>query len=619
MKIVSSNVSVLESTRKDFETLIGSANSSNEDGIRTKEIKPTKVRKHRLKKHGKHRTGKESMELVELNPVSNKPDLQHDMGKFSSSHTNPTFWYEDENDSSAVSSKSSMCSTNSETLRHEPSQKETSSPSNGQPTSAKQAEVMIHKNPSLIQNSSDDEDSGDEPNKSASVINSKSSPSVSLPQSLISSKKKNKRRKLSSQILDKEEISGQSTNLQESEKNSIGDETKNTSPLAGQASKLKLVVHRSDRLILDHSKTQPLVIVHVVSRKTCRYIVNNGIPIPPQFTGAPIQKTPSTHPEWNQEMFFEFDVGKFLSEVVFLFEIVSEPNATVSSQLAWGFLRPVSKTGVFHVDKRMQLQLFKVPAGRLFQTLKPNISDLYSWFCSAQKEKYPACLYITLLRISSFTSQQPTGGKFLAMTKNPSLKVSSPIRGSRLSGQPFKLPTRLSFSFSSTAGALIASYSSDGILLAVALTNGDIYIYENLTESCQLKGHIGNVYDLHWDSDCRENSWQILSCGTDCTARVWNQSDSVILPHPAFVYCARFGQFSRIVTGCFDQSIRLWDYSSATPHLINTYVQHAAPINSLCWDSQERLYSADANGCICIWTCESSGLRYEKLVCFYFI
>ena len=55
--------------------------------------------------------------------------------------------------------------------------------------------------------------------------------------------------------------------------------------------------------------------------------------------------------------------------------------------------------------------------------------------------------------------------------------------------------------------------------------------------------------------------------------RVWNLNDfgeqaEKLLPHPVFVYCAQFHPRvdTVVVTGSFDQVIRIWDISGEEPH-----------------------------------------------------
>lgn len=597
-----SPISVLESTRKDFEALIGSTNSSSEEDKVKKTKQTNQTRRQRLKKQEKHRNSvKEHVELHELpsGQQTAKNSAQQGIVQVKSSHSNPAFWYEDEQQHERSSNSSSSSSKKSKDLRE--GKCHDTSPIIVQ--SSMTGETVQNESPISSDVSSDNETS----EKIVSVATAASRSRGSL---------------LSSSSA-KSYIKGKSHRNQQTQQQSIGespcsslnthhmevrsDHEPTAECLPSVHSVMKVVVHQCERLIFDQPKSKPLVVVHAVSCKTGRYILNNKVPVPPQFTGAWVHQAfnSNTVPEWNQEMIFELDEDKYLSDIIFLFELLNEPNTNISSLLAWGFLRPISRIGVKHLNKKIQLQLYKVPFRRLFnQPSRPNISDLFGWFNSVQKEKYPATLYVTL--VSSKSSNLP------AMQEETRFSVASPLRGGRLSGQAFKLPTRRSFTYEASAGALMACYRSDGSSLAIALTNGDILIYQNSTISLHLKGHRGNVYDLHWNTNDRGQGWRLLSCGSDCTARVWNDTNDVVLPHPAYVYCARFGDSDRIVTGCFDQMIRLWELNSLSPQLIGTYLQHAAPINSLCWDSHGRLFSADAIGSICVWDYDHSGLRFER-------
>ncbi|KAI9557965.1 hypothetical protein GHT06_014718 [Daphnia sinensis] len=597
-----SPISVLESTRKDFEALLGSTNSSSEEDKVKKTKQTNQTKRQRLKKQEKHHSSViEHVELHEFPPGQHKAKKSAQQGivQVESSHSNPAFWYEDEQRHERSSNSSSSSSRNSKDVRE--AKCLDTSPIIVQSTITGKAA----KNESSFSTDVSSENENSEKIASVATAASQSRTSLSSSSSSKSYAKGKSHKPQQTPQQSKSESPCSSLNHLHTEVSSDCGQTAECLPSV--PSVLKVIVHQCERLVLDQPKSQPLVVVHAVSSKTGRYILNNKVPVPPQFTGAWIHQvfSSNTVPEWNQEMIFELDVDKCLAEIIFLFELLNEPNTNNSSLLAWGFLRPISRIGVKHLNKKIQLQLYKVPFRRLFhEPSRPNISDLFNWFNSAHKEKYPATLFVTL--VSSKSTNFPT------TQEENRFSVASPLRGGRLSGQAFKLPTRRSFTYEAETGALMACYRSDGSSLAIALTNGDILIYQNSTISLHLKGHHGNVYDLHWNTNDRGQNWRLLSCGSDCTARVWNGTNDVVLPHPAYVYCARFGDSDRIVTGCYDQMIRLWELNSLTPQLIGTYLQHAAPINSLCWDSHGRLFSADAIGSIGVWNFDHSGLRFER-------
>ena len=583
----SSSVSVLESTRKDFEALLSSAYSSTSEDHSSRSSKSnaskTLLRKKRLKKNG----DKPPIEMVDLTP-------DRKSSKQSSGEVNTAFWHEkdDQQRNSGATTPASSVKSSSSRSTHKDVNKLQPLRVASSLASAVQHTVMIH---------SQESESGSE----ESEIQSSRRPLSSIASSKSKSHKQKK--------------SPSRPSISESEvSNSASERPVSEEPSPIGCSVLKLIVHHSGCLILDQPKARPMVIVHALDSQTGRYLQQNGLAVPPQFTGAWTQMdgNSAASPTWNQELVFRFDVTQQLTDVLLLFELVTEPSGESSGseqqcQLAWGFLRPVSRTGVKHTNKKVQLQLYQIPfLRRRFpsSSSKANVSDFFSLgFQNQKRDKYPATLYVTLLPNESVATASSSSQQ--QMSDQSLISLTSPVRRGRLSGQPFKLPTRRCFTFASKSGALFASYNPEGTLLAVAITSGDIYLHQIgvKTEPVQLRGHQGNVYDLDWTAD------EFLSSGADCTARLWNLKavgSSSILAHPAYVYSARFGSEDRIVTACYDQLIRLW----ISMRLMASYTQHNASVNSLCWDTRrERLYSGDAAGLICLWnTDHSTELQFEK-------
>ena len=84
-----------------------------------------------------------------------------------------------------------------------------------------------------------------------------------------------------------------------------------------------------------------------------------------------------------------------------------------------------------------------------------------------------------------------------------------------------------------------------------------------------------------------------------------------MLPHPAYVYGARFKDSTYIATACYDQLIRLWKWNQESVHLIDSYAQHRTPVNCLCWDGFERLFTGDTAGLISVWKLTDSRLEHQ--------
>ncbi len=87
-----------------------------------------------------------------------------------------------------------------------------------------------------------------------------------------------------------------------------------------------------------------------------------------------------------------------------------------------------------------------------------------------------------------------------------------------------------------------------------------------------------------------------------------SSKDTKILPHPTFVYSARFHPFTDkiVCTGGYDKILRIWSIVKPTQfgQLVQELYGHIGYINSLCFTIDGlRLYSADSFGKIFSWKC----------------
>ena len=201
----------------------------------------------------------------------------------------------------------------------------------------------------------------------------------------------------------------------------------------------------------------------------------------------------------------------------------------------------------------------------------------------------------------------------------------------RPEGTPCLLPTKLQHRIASgERGCLTLAFSNEGVWMAVGAVQADsfpINIYhisdsskaiseETNTLECTLVGHNNLIYDLCWSKD----DSRLLSASSDGTARLWDthkfSAGSIkTLPHPCFVYCARFRpgasqrHKSQAVTGAFDGIIRVWNLVSEGPtaELVQELHVHRANINSIVFDSRGmKMYSADGRGTILLWETEAA-------------
>jgi jouberin len=90
-----------------------------------------------------------------------------------------------------------------------------------------------------------------------------------------------------------------------------------------------------------------------------------------------------------------------------------------------------------------------------------------------------------------------------------------------------------------------------------------------------------------------------------------------ILPHPTFVYTAKFHPNSEeiICTAGYDKVLRIWSISRVGQYglLVQELQGHMGYVNSICFSFDGlKLYSADSIGSIISWHSNVTGAAYGK-------
>jgi len=603
-----SSISLLERTRKDFQLLLSEhSDSKDKNGANFQSSKKKKIRVEK------------AIEMEEKTLLQDVTKLEGFEGL-----SNPAlFWYEQDNNRKIPKLK------NRESLSAKSSDSEKSIPSYSSETNSAERlqqprKIIKTKNKNSLSVKSIESKSipvskSSESEKSISSQSSETNSSESLQQPLKIIKTKNKN-SLSAKSIESKSIPVSKSSESEKSISSHSSEADSAESfeqvaVSGEDYCLRLFIHQTGHLVLDQSKSEIIVIVHAINIETGLYIQNDGTAVSPQFTScwkASGSSNSTSCPTWNQQLNFKFDVKKYLPSTIFLFELINKPSRVIDdrfSQIAWAFFRPISRLGVSHSGQRLNVQLQQVPAHNFFHHTKPNVSDLFHWYQTAHRVKYPCVLYITLE-----PTRAQSGNNVSAQNS-----IGPLLKAPRAEGQLFKLPNTLTVTVAAGSGALTSCFSDDASHLAIALTSGLIRIYD-LSDThpvlTDLKGHRGNVYDLQWRTN--STSLQLVSSGADCSARLWDLSCSaeecLVLAHPAFVYSARFSTASArsIATGCYDHVIRLWNVDNGTAVLLGCCSDHTAPVNCLCWATHGLLYSADTRGSVLVWNMNADGLQFER-------
>uniref|UniRef100_A0A9L0I5H2 Jouberin n=1 Tax=Equus asinus TaxID=9793 RepID=A0A9L0I5H2_EQUAS len=376
---------------------------------------------------------------------------------------------------------------------------------------------------------------------------------------------------------------------------------------------LGVYIHRTDRLKSDFMISHPMVKIHVVDENTGHYVKKDDSerPVSSYYEKEnvdyilPIMTQPydfkqlkSRLPEWEEQIIFNENFPYLLRDfdespkVILFFEILDflsmdeiRNNSEFQNQecgfrkIAWAFLKLLGANGNVNINSKLRLQLYYPPTKPRSQS---NVVEVFEWWSKCPRNRYPSTLYVT-------------------------------VRGLKVPDCACRIPNKHLFSLNAgERGCFCLAFSHNGRILAAACASRDGYpiiLYEIpsgrfMRELC---GHLNIIYDLCWSKDDR----YVLTASSDGTARIWknevnNTNTFRVLPHPSFVYTAKFHPAVKelVVTGCYDSVIRVWkvDMREEPAILIRQFDTHRSFINSLCFDFEgHHMYSGDCAGVVVVW------------------
>ncbi|RWS05523.1 jouberin-like protein, partial [Dinothrombium tinctorium] len=381
-------------------------------------------------------------------------------------------------------------------------------------------------------------------------------------------------------------------------------------------------IHNTDRkLKTSQTVLCPAVKVHIIDSKTGNYLlkrdanrnvvsyyenknekVNYIMPMMTQPCDLVNRIRYPRYPIWEELLVYNEDYSHFIKEdILIFFEIldfvgftseidfknsVQKKNAPWCYRVAWAFLRPVSTDGHLNTNIKLRLQLFKPLSESLERDAKfPQTTENGSKIC------YQGSLYVTIKSISVNEAKQnlkPSLRSLLPLqpeqapertSNNEQPSDNETVRSipiwSKIEGQASKVPTCLwhELSAGNNRSCYIIKFSNDGLKIVCGASvftaymakekRSSIFLFE-LPSGNFLKRvngfHLGTIYDLDWSKDDQ----MLVSASNDCTSQVWrlhkDHLTSLVLPHPCFVYSARFcpNDANLIFTGAYDGLIRLW-------------------------------------------------------------
>ncbi|XP_037698118.1 jouberin isoform X4 [Choloepus didactylus] len=427
---------------------------------------------------------------------------------------------------------------------------------------------------------------------------------------------------------------------------------------------LGVFIHRTDRLKSDFMISHPMVKIHVIDEITGQYVkkANCQQPVSSCYEKEnvdyilPIMTQPydfkqlkSRLPEWEEQIIFNEKFPYLIQDfdespkVILFFEILDflsmdeiRNNSEVQNQeccfrkIAWAFLKLLGANGNVNINSKLRLQLYCPPTKPRSQL---NVVEVFEWWSKCPRNRYPSTLYVTVRGLKVPECVKPSYRSVVAVQEEkgqpvyyehhreassvdsePGLEDSKEVvKWKRLPGQACRIPNKHLFSLNAgERGCFCLTFSHNGRILAAACACRDGYpviLYEIpsgrfMRELC---GHLNIIYDLCWSKDDR----YILTASSDGTARIWkneinNTNTFTVLPHPSFVYTAKFHPAVRelVVTGCYDSMIRVWkvDGREEPATLMRQFDTHKSFINSVCFDKEgHHMYSGDCTGVIVVW------------------
>ncbi|KAF7273176.1 jouberin-like isoform X1 [Rhynchophorus ferrugineus] len=429
----------------------------------------------------------------------------------------------------------------------------------------------------------------------------------------------------------------------------------------------EIIIHKSDRLLLNSFVIHPVVKVHVVDIRNGKYFRksdknrsvtfyyendSNDYILPVISNSYNLQENRSFYPKWEESIIFNEDFEYFVNKnVIIFFEIMDFSTSNIEVlkknrkeyhkgwyKIAFAFLRIAGKEFP-HINKKLRLQLFYMTDTK---KLESDYCELWELWDKKTFKKYPSSLYVTIRSmisptriLESFRSKTPLHKEVLTNIEDradQSAEIQEQIEqetfeiNAKLKDMKRKrniLPEDFVFEIESyDDGCFVLKFSNDGKYLACSTRLGKefyiiIYSVKDFEEKLRYQCQEGLIYSIVWSDD----NQRLLTASSDRSLLIWNVKTNTfqqILQHPSFVYTCDINSENILATGCYDQIIRIWTIISASMkyELSQELKKHKGFVTSVSFTKKHTrtLYSADSQGEIYEWNYNSDRWSVSRLL-----
>jgi hypothetical protein len=342
---------------------------------------------------------------------------------------------------------------------------------------------------------------------------------------------------------------------------------------------------------------------------------------------------------WNEITKIDEDFEKLKTihtSVLMFFEVV---NLAQTTTIFWAFLKFFTPH-FSNINDKFQLQLFqyqKIPRKSRFLNFKGNrnsneITVFDQWQSMERRQIHGGILTVTVKILNRKIDEKLENPREIEKAKSLAYENLN-RKWQKLPGQACKIPNKIfKRIFFREKGSMNVKFNHEGNLIAFSeVTSRDgsilhILKFPEMQEIFTMLEHSDLIHDIDWWKS-KLGTWMVTA-SSDFTAIVWRLEESSytykILPHPSFVYAAKFLQeeeslsVMKVVTAGRDNIVRIWQSKKIGSEAFELIQELNHPdstkfsfITSISTRNSEIFYTSHSMGEIIEWTKNINDKKYQ--------